>query len=33
VSESKRPKASKAIARYIESVLFEMPTVEDFFNR
>lgn len=33
VSETIRPKASKAIARYIEDVLFEMPTVEDFFER
>lgn len=33
VSENKRPKASKPIARYIESVLFVMPTVEEFFNR
>lgn len=33
VSETIRPKASKPIARYIESVLFDMPTVEDFFER
>lgn len=32
VSEDIRPKASKAITRYIESVLFEMPTVADFFE-
>lgn len=32
VSETIRPKASKAIARYIESVLFDMPTVEEFFS-
>lgn len=31
VSEEIRPKASKAIAAYIESVLFDMPTVEEFF--
>lgn len=33
VSDTVRPKASKAIARYIESVLFDMPTVADFFGR
>lgn len=33
VSETVRPKASKPIARYIESVLFDMPTVEDFFQK
>ena len=33
VSETKRPKASKPIARYIEEVLFDMPTVEEFFNK
>lgn len=33
VSDTIRPKASKAIARYIESVLFDMPTVADFFGR
>ena len=33
VSETIRPKASKVIARYIESVLFEMPTVQEFFAR
>lgn len=33
VSDTVRPKASKAIARYIESVLFNMPTVADFFGR
>lgn len=33
VSEAVRPKASKAIARYIEEVLFDMPTVEEFFGR
>lgn len=32
VSETIRPKASKAIARYIEEVLFDMPTVEEFFE-
>lgn len=32
VSETVRPKASKPIAAYIESVLFEMPTVEEFFS-
>lgn len=32
VSETVRPKASKPIAAYIESVLFEMPTVEEFFE-
>ena len=32
VSEDIRPKASKAIARYIEEVLFDMPTIEEFFN-
>lgn len=33
VSETIRPKASKAIARYIDSVINEMDTVADFFNR
>ena len=33
VSETIRPKASKPIAAYIESVLFDMPTVEEFFNK
>lgn len=33
VSDTVRPKASKAIARYIESVLFDMPTVQEFFGR
>jgi hypothetical protein len=33
VSEEIRPKASKPIAAYIESVLFDMPTVEEFFGR
>ena len=33
VSETIRPKASKAIARYIDSVLFEIPTVDEFFGR
>ena len=33
VSETVRPKASKAITRYIESVIYDMPTVSDFFNR
>ena len=33
VSETVRPKASKAIARYIEGVLFNMPTVQEFFGR
>ena len=33
VSENKRPKASKTIANYIESVLFEQPTVQEFFDR
>lgn len=33
VSETIRPKASKAIARYIESVLFELPTVDEFFEK
>ena len=33
VSETVRPKASKPIARYIESVLFEMPTIEEFFQK
>ena len=33
VSETIRPKASKAIARYIEEVLFDMPTVADFFGK
>lgn len=33
VSDTIRPKASKAIARYIEGVLFNMPTVADFFGR
>lgn len=28
-----RPKASKPIAAYIESVLFDMPTVADFFGQ
>lgn len=32
VSETVRPKASKAIARYIEETLFDMPTVEEFFE-
>lgn len=32
VSETIRPKASKPIARYIEETLFEMPTVEEFFE-
>lgn len=32
VSETIRPKASKPIANYIERVLFDMPTVEDFFS-
>lgn len=27
-----RPKASKPIAEYIESVLFDMPTVSEFFS-
>lgn len=33
VSETVRPKASKAIARYIEETLFDMPTVADFFDK
>lgn len=33
VSDTIRPKASKAIARYIENVLFNMPTVQEFFGR
>ena len=33
VSETKRPKASKPIARYIESVLYEMPTLWDVFEK
>ena len=33
VSETVRPTASKPIARYIEEVLFDMPTVEEFFGR
>lgn len=33
VSDTIRPKASKPIAAYIESVLFDLPTVEDFFER
>lgn len=32
VSETIRPKASKAIARYIESVIFDMPTIAEYFN-
>ena len=32
VSETIRPKASKAIARYIENVLYDMPTIAEFFN-
>lgn len=32
VSETVRPKASKPIAAYIESVLYDMPTVEEFFE-
>lgn len=33
VSETIRPKASKPIARYIESVLFEIPTLDEFFQK
>lgn len=33
VSESIRPKASKAIARYIAESLANQPTVEEFFNK
>ena len=32
VSDTIRPKASKAIARYIENVLYDMPTIAEFFN-
>ncbi len=31
-SETVRPTASKALTRYIESVLYDMPTVEEFFS-
>lgn len=33
VSEDVRPKASKPIAAYIESVLFDLPTADEFFER
>lgn len=32
-SETVRPASSKALTRYIESVLFEMPTVSEYFPR
>lgn len=32
VSDTIRPKASKAIARYIDGVLYDMPTIADYFN-
>lgn len=33
VSESVRPKASKAITRYIFAFMADKPTVEEFFNK
>lgn len=33
VSETVRPKASKAIARYIWEYMATLPTVEEFFNK